>query len=242
MEKKKMLVRTNPRMIMPEEFGQQQAPKLAVSSKTSAVQPTGPMPVRSLHQFMAGLQFDQITHFRREKYQPWPVWAADPECDSFTVTKGTALVLTCVRYRVLSSYSMVTNGVPWGKVAYYLQDEGLMPFYLMNPPPLRAIRTTINGSTIASQQFIYVDPAPFVPPALPATIVDGYYTLNQNIIPPGYSMQTIATEDQVIKTFIFDPVGLLNAIADKLEWFGVEYYGFTMPLTAWNRYKQDFAP
>lgn len=241
-KKQKMLVRTDPRVVMPEGFGQAKPPTApaagAKPSGPTVVTVDKPVQVKSLHNFLAGLQYDVITHFRREKYQMWPTAGlfpvtADVACDEFTVPIGTALVLTCVRYRAVSSYTISGSGT----VAYFLQDEALMPYYLTNPPPAKAIRTTINGVSIASQQFIYVRPLPFGD-----TIVDGYYTLNQNIIPPGYTMQTIATENQEIKTLILNPGTIKASITDSLDWLGIEYYGFTLPMTVWNRFKMEYAP
>jgi len=238
-EKKKMLVRTDPRVVMPEGFGQAKppaAPTVGPKPQPTVVTVDKPVPIKSLHAFMANLQLDQITHFRREKYQPWPVSGALFVCDQFTVPIGTALVLTCVRYRA-TGFTQQSGG---GNVStYFLHDEALLTYFLQNPPLTpQAIKTLINGIAIASQQFVFADPVG----GLADTIIDGYYLLNQNIIPPGYTMQTIATENQSIVTSIYDPSQMHGWIAESPNMFGVEYYGFTVPLTAWLRFKQEYAP
>ena len=250
---KKTLVRTSPaHVVLPggdtgnvsqQGFDPKLVPQVgpvqgagASAAKPTLVRAAEVLPTRSIRDFFAKLQFDPVTHFRREVYRTWVSMIAgaptERAIDNYIVPTGTVLVLTCIRYRIVKlRYAIIYPGAVVKQESYFMHDEALLHDSLLSNT--NAFKTTINGASISYQQFVWE-----------SAVLDGYYILNQNIIPPGYEMQTVAIENQAIQTVMFQPNEFYTHTFDQVPagLVGVETYGFTIPIHVWDKYKSEYAP
>lgn len=190
----------------------------ATASASSAVQAPPQFSVVNRKAFWDKLPWDEINFFSREWWVDMPAVESFIQIDRFVIRKNMILVLTGIEFRArlnLGAPGLIP--IPWALAGDdYLQHEA---FWFVS----------LGGQQLMDRTFAY--------PAGGAPEFSGYSLLNRNVTPFNKDFAVFVKQDSAVECRCF--VGA-NVIAfTELDALGVEWTGFWLPISAYDKLKSE---